>query len=154
MAEQYILPNATSKILKPLLKNMVCTITTVAHLPVGWTAASRRAYNGLMGLPGGAALVGRANLPPHFYIEIPSGANTDGLYKDSGDFARALSRGAVPTVLKALVAGNVQWTEGRKMESLIQEIAHGNVSISIYHLDGVEVGQVQRDKVHAFPRPR
>ncbi|WP_426079257.1 hypothetical protein [Janthinobacterium sp. PSPC3-1] len=52
----------------------------------------------------------------------------------------------------ALVAGKVEWTEGRKMESLIQEIAHGNVSISIYHLDGVEVGQVQPDKVHAFPR--
>jgi hypothetical protein len=152
MAEQFILPNAKSKEIRPFLKNVKCTITELAHEAVGWNAASRGQYEGMMGLNGKAAIVGRAGLPPHFYIEIPTGIDTSGLYSGNADLVRGLSRGVVPVVLKALTDGNDSWNQGRKMEALIAELKRGNVSISIYHLDGEEVGRGHRDKVNGFER--
>jgi hypothetical protein len=155
MAEQFILPDAKSSVIKVFVKNVKCTITDLAHANVGWTAASRGQYDGLMGLNGQPAIVGRNGLPPHFYIEIPVNNNpslTDlgGLYAGSGDLIRGLSRGVVPAVLKALTDGDNDWKAGRKPEAVIKEMKRGNVSISIYHLDGEEVGQTHRDKVAKF----
>ena len=155
MAEQFILANATSKMLKPFLKALTCDVTDLAHANVGWTIASRAAYNGLMGLNGAAPIVNRGGLPPHFYIEIPAGLDDTALYKGlsagDGDLVRGLSRGVVPTVLKALSQdGATAWAQGRKPEAVRAEAAKGNVSISIYHLDGVEVGQTEQTKVDGF----
>lgn len=152
MAEQYILNNTKSKTIKAFIKNVKCTVTPLFHTNVGWNQNSRNAYDGMMGLNAQPAIVGRNSLPPHFYIEIPAGTDTLGVFKDSGDFARNLSRSAVPTVLKGLTDGDAKWNEGRKADSLIAEIARGNVSISIYHLDGKEVGTAERDIVDAYPK--
>jgi hypothetical protein len=152
MAEQFLLPNATSKSVQQFMKNVKCTITDLAHEVVGWNDNSRAAYNGMMGLNGDAAILNRGGLPPHFYIEIPAQASTDGIYADQGDFVRNLSRGVVPTALKALTDGADAWSQGRKPEALIAEVKRGNVSICIYHLDGAEVGSSERDKVNGFPK--
>ena len=151
MAEQFLLPNATSKVVKSFLKAVKCTITDLAHAHVGWDATSRAAYNGMMGLPGGAGVVTRTNLPPHFYIEIP--VNTAVSSTSDTDLVRVLSRGRVPTLLKSLDKGSQSlWDEGRNFEALNSELKKGNVSICIYHLDGTEVGQTERDKVDKFPK--
>ncbi len=155
MAEQFILPNATSKMIKPFLKALPCTITGLAHANVGWTQGSRTAYNGMMGLNGAAPIVNRNALPPHFYIEIAAGTSVTalnkGIYAGDGDLVRNLSRGAVPNVLKALsTEGDNAWRQGRKPEAVLAEAAKGNVSICIYHLDGAEVGTTERDKVAGF----
>ena len=150
MAEQFILPNATSKVIKRFLQAVKCTVTTLAHANVGWNATSRGAYSAMMGT-GGTALVGRTSLPPHFYLEIP--AQTVVPSNSETDVVRMLSRGAVPTVLKSLdKASEVFWNEGRNYEALNSELKKGNVSICIYHLDGVEVTQTERDKVNGFPK--
>lgn len=151
MAEQFLLPDAKSKAIKAFLKTVKCTITDLAHAHVGWNATSRAAYNGMMGLPGGAAAAVRTNLPPHFYIEIP--VNTYVAAQDGTDLVRSLSRGRVPTLLKALdKTSQEQWNEGRIFEALNTELKKGNVSICIYHLDGTEVGQTERDTVNGYPK--
>jgi hypothetical protein len=153
MAEQFILPLARSKEVRKFLKAVsACTVTGLAHAAVGWTADSRLKYNGMMGLSGAAAILDRAGLPPHFYIEIPVNTTVpDPATNSDTDLIRSLSRGKVPAVLKALDAGSTgPWNEGRVLAALRNELAKGNVSISIYHLDGVEVGATERDKVNAF----
>ncbi|MCX7372526.1 MAG: hypothetical protein NTW56_08870 [Alphaproteobacteria bacterium] len=146
MAEQFIFPNATLKLLRNFKKSVAFDVTTLAHAAIGWTGASRTAYNGMMGLNNAAAIVGRGALPPHFYLEIasstyvPNSADTD--------LVRGLSRSRVPAVLKALDAASQEaWNMGRYFDALNLELKKGNVSISIYHLDGTEVGQVERGKV-------
>ena len=153
MAEQFIFPNATSKLVKNFLKTVSgCTITDLAHANIGWNAGSRAAYNGMMGLVDAAPIVNRNGLPPHFYIEIASGT----FVSNTGDtdLVRVLSRGVVPNVLKALDSTTSQpkWNEGRYFEALNLELKKGNVSICIYHLDGTEVTQNERDKVNRFPK--
>ena len=46
----------------------------------------------------------------------------------------------------------VPWKQGHLLLALKNELTKGNVSISIYHLDGVEVGTAERDKVNKFPK--
>lgn len=152
MAEQFLLPQATSKVVKNFVKTVKCTITDLAHADVGWKPESRLQYEGMMGLNGQPAIVGRTSLPPHFYIEIP--AKTIVPNNGDTDLVRQLSRGKVPAVLKALdkLTSAVAWAEGRNFEALNMELAKGNVSICIYHLDGVEVTTVERAKVEAFPK--
>lgn len=157
MAEQFILPMARSKEVRNFLKAVSgCTITTLAHAAIGWTAASRLKYNGMMGLSGAAAIVDRNGLPPHFYIEIPANAAIDDPATNSNtDLIRSLSRSKVPTVLKALdKESEKSWNQGHVLAALKNELAKGNVSISIYHLDGVEVGATEQAKVDAFPKKK
>lgn len=151
MSEQFIAPNATSKLVKNFVKTVKCTITDLAHAHVGWTVASRAQYNAMMGIGVGGAVVGRASLPPHFYIEIP--VHTVVPNTADTDLVRSLSRGKVPTVLKALdKASQPLWDEGRYFDALNSELQKGNVSICIYHLDGTEVGQAERNTVNGFPK--
>ena len=75
MAEQFILLGATTKLVKNFVSAVKCTITDLQHANIGWTPASRIEYDKMMGLNGAQAIVNRAGLPPHFYIEIP--VNTD-----------------------------------------------------------------------------
>lgn len=152
MAEQFILPRATSKLVRNFLKAVPgCTITALMHTNVGWNVNSRAQYDGMMGLNGVAAIVGRNGLPPHFYIEIASQTKVSST--GDTDLVRYLSRGVVPVVLKALDATSQgQWAEGRCFEALNTELAKGNVSICIYHLDGVEVTPIEQAKVNGFPR--
>ena len=146
MAEQFIIKNATSRLVREFVKAVPCTITDVFHTNIGWTAGSRAAYNGMMGLPGGAALVGRGPLPPHFYIELA--ANTYVPNFGDTDLVRNLSRGVLPVVLKALDgASQALWAEGRYFDALNSELTKGNVSLSLFHLDGQEVTQQLRDAV-------
>lgn len=152
MAEQFILPNATSKLLKNFLKTVKCTVTSLAHANVGWNNNSRAAYNGMMGLQGAQVPNNRNLLPPHFYIEIPAKTKVPTLSGET-DLVRALSRGNAPTLLKALDKGSQKlWDEGRFFEALNAELQKGNVSICIYHLDGVEVGTTEQTKVDNFPK--
>lgn len=155
MAEQFVLPNARSKEVRNFLKAVSkCTITGLAHGNIGWNPASRAKYNGMMGLNGAAPIVNRDGLPPHFYIEIPSNTTVaDPATNSDTDLVRSLSRGRVPGVLKALDANSVaSWNQGHVLLALRNELTKGNVSISIYHLDGVEVGAADRDKVDKFPK--
>lgn len=153
MAEQFLLPNAASKLVKNFLKAVPgCTVTTMAHENVGWNATSRTQYDGMMGLNAAPTIVGRGGLPPHFYIEIA--AKTYVASTGDTDLVRGLSRGKVPAVLKALDKDTSQplWDAGRYFEALNAELAKGNVSVCIYHLDGVEVTKTERDKVNAFTK--
>jgi hypothetical protein len=155
MAEQFILPKARSKEVRNFLKAVSkCTVTALAHANVGWSPASRAQYDGMMGLNEAPAIVGRAGLPPHFYIEIPANTTVDDPASNGDtDLIRSLSRGKVADVLKALDANSLnEWTQGHVLAALRSELAKGNVSISIYHLDGTEVGTTERDKVNAFPK--
>src|SRR5699024_12342243 len=95
------------------------------------------------------SIVGRIGLPPHSYIEsraqpaVPSPVTTP----DTA-LVRYLSRGKVTNVLKALDANSLElWRQGHAYETLKSELSKGNVSISIYHLDGNQVGQAERNKV-------
>ena len=149
MAEQFILPNATTKVVRNFVKTVKCTITPLAHANIGWNANSRALYNGMMGINGAAPIINRNGLPPHFYIEIPS--NT--LVPNNGDtdLVRVLSRGRIQAVFKALdAASQGDWDQGRYFDALNKELKKGNVSISIYHFDGTEVSQADRDKVDGF----
>jgi hypothetical protein len=151
MAEQFILPKATSRLLRDFMKTVPCTVTALAHDHVGWNQGSRAAYDGMMGLNQAARPVGRGSLPPHFYIEIP--VKTFVPNTGDTDLVRSLSRGIVPEVLKALDAKSAaSWATGRVFEALNDELQKGNVSISIYHLDGTEVGATERDTVNGFPK--
>ncbi len=155
MAEQFILTQARSKEVRNFLKAVSkCSITPLAHANVGWNAASRAQYDGMMGLNGAAIIVGRNGLPPHFYIEIPSNTDvSDPATNSNTDLIRSLSRGRSPGVLKALdVNSQPEWAQGHVLAALKSELVKGNVSISIYHLDGQEVGTAERDKVDAFPK--
>ena len=155
MAEQFILANARAKEVRDFLSAVSkCTITGLAHANVGWTADSRGKYRTLMGLPGGGPLVDRAGLPPHFYIEIPANTTVDDPAMNAKtDLIRSLSRGQVPTVLKALDANSVaSWNQGHVLAALRNELTKGNVSIGIYQLDGQEVTQAIRDAVDAYPK--
>lgn len=152
MAEQFILPNATSKLLKNFLKTVKCSVTSLAHADVGWNSNSRKAYNGLMGLQSEKPPQNRTGLPPHFYIEIPAKTKIPTLSAET-DLVRALSRGKAPSLLKALdKASQKLWDEGRNFEALNAELQKGNVSVCIYHLDGVEVGNTEQAKVDGFPK--
>lgn len=155
MAEQFILPSATSGIVKKFLKSVKsCTITDLAHGNIGWNQNSRNQYDGMMGLNNQPAIVGRAGLPPHFYIEIPANTEVDRL-TGAWEVVSRLSRGVSTLVgiFKALdQTSQGLWSQGAKHEALISELKKGNVSISIYHLDGVEVTQTERDQVNNFPK--
>lgn len=155
MAEQFILSNGTSKIVRNFLKaTSGCTITPLAHANIGWNNNSVAQYNGMMGLNDQPAIVGRAGLPPHFYIEIQAQTTIlDPATSENTDLIRYLSRGRVPDVLKALDRDSVDhWNQGHALKALQSELGKGNVSISLYYLDGKQVDQVTRDKVNSFPR--
>lgn len=153
MAEQFILVNAKTKELKSFMKTVTCTVTVVAHTHVGWTDVSRTAYNGMLGISGALAPASRAGLPPHFYLEIPTQTNVPNTADT--DLVRKLSRGKSPTVLKALDKESAStWAEGRCFEAINAELKKGNVSISVYHVDGVEVDTALRNKIDGFNKAK
>ena len=160
MAEQFILLNSTPKMVKKFIGAVKCTITNLQHANVPWSPASRAEYDKMMGLNGAQPILNRAGLPPHFYIEI--GATIVVAQNDSTDLVRSLSRGPkgagdgdgrAETVLKALDAGSRQdWWAGYCFKALNNELQKGNVSISLFHFNGHEVDQADRDTVNGYPK--
>jgi hypothetical protein len=107
----------------------------------GWTDASRDELNRVRN--GSSALVNRNGLPPHRYLAIPPGSTSPaqitylrGCYWIN-DLVRPSDPGFGIVALDPEAA--TEWSNGRKLEALVAQIAHGATSIEIYYLGGQEM---------------
>ncbi len=111
------------------------------HAGVGWTPLSRGVITQVFA---NNAIPNRAGLPPHRYLEFGVEnpiSESRSLYLRSAAWVDQLTRpadlgfGITALSPQALT----EWNAGRKAQSIIAQIQHGNVSVEIYYVDGHEM---------------
>jgi hypothetical protein len=103
---------------------------------LGWTFQSRSVLSGCFNETGTAQ--DRSQLPPHKYYVIPGNvdniANIDDVIQPS-----QLIRTTQFRLTNLRNDAMNLWNNGRKLDSLINQVKSGNVSLEIYYIDGAEV---------------
>jgi hypothetical protein len=107
----------------------------------GWTALGHEHLNQIRHGRGGPP--NRNELPPHKYLVIPGGKlNVSQIqYLQRSYWINDLQRpSAVGFGIGSLAPSSADaWRRGRKIDALVEQVAHGNTSIEIYYLGGKPV---------------